>query len=86
MAIFFFTFGLQNLICYYGGQFVRCVPLTWSQNGYCLAMGMGCLLWRIIVVKVLKVEWFECLVSKPVKKVEPPTLAEKMGASLRKLT
>ena len=52
------TFAVQYVIVQYGGRYMRAVPLTWEQNGYCAAIGSFGLLWGIIL-KCIPSRWFE---------------------------
>ena len=45
----------------FGGQAVRTVPLTWGQNGVCLAIGSFSLVWGVIIKLLLPPSWFASL-------------------------
>jgi Ca2+ transporting ATPase len=57
LIITFGTFALQIIIVYFGGKFLRVVPLSIGQNLFALGMGFFMLPWTLIVKKIPS-RWF----------------------------
>lgn len=58
LAITAFTFCLQILLVQFGGFAVRCYPLNWTQTGICLAIGLGGLVWSVMIKLVVRPNYF----------------------------
>jgi len=58
IAILIVTFAVQMLIVQYGGRYMRAVPLTWEQNGYCALIGAISLIVGLLL-KLVPARWFE---------------------------
>jgi hypothetical protein len=43
------TIVVQLVLVQFGGIAVRCKALTWEQQGYCLVIGVGSLIWCFLL-------------------------------------
>lgn len=43
----------------FGGIALRCYPLTWAQNGICLAIGAGGIIWGLLIKLIIRPDAFE---------------------------
>lgn len=59
LAIIAVTFVVQMLLVQFGGIAVRCYPMTWSQQGICLAIGVGGLVWGTLIKVFIHPSYFE---------------------------
>ena len=57
LGILILTFAIQIVIVQYGGRYMRTVPITWEQNGYCAAIGAFSLVWGLFL-KFIPSRWF----------------------------
>ena len=66
LVIMILTIGIQIALVQYGGQPIRCVPLTYEQHGLCMAMGFISLPWAVVVKLLLPAKWFTVFQMKEV--------------------
>ena len=45
------------MIVQYGDRYMRSVPLSWEENGYCAALGATSLIWGLLL-KFVPARWF----------------------------
>lgn len=77
------TFVVQCLMVEFAGRFATVVPLTYEQNGICLAIGAGSLIWGLVIKLIMPPKMFKCLAISQ----KPMTEEEERGSfvsSMRK--
>ena len=52
---------MQIVLVTYGGQALRCAPLTWEQHLICIGIGAFSLVNGVIVKLLLPARWFDRL-------------------------
>ena len=82
IAILIVTFAVQMLIVQYGGRYMRAVPLTWAQNGWCALIGAISLIVGLLL-KFVPARWFEWIRLEE-KEMSPEEEQASMMATLRK--
>ena len=60
IGITLFTIGMQIVLVQFGGQTVKCSPLTVQQFGISAAFGAGEVVWGFII-KLMPLGMFQCL-------------------------
>jgi magnesium-transporting ATPase (P-type) len=88
LAVTIFTFVIQMVMVEVGGKVVKTAPLEMYQNGICLCIGAGELIWGVFI-KFLPVRFFQCFnfEERPMTKeeTEASTLGKfKSGSSALK--
>ena len=61
LFVIIFTIIIQIVLVQYGGQAVRCAPLTWQYHLICIAIGSVSLINGVLIKLVLPASWFEFL-------------------------
>ena len=71
LFVIIITIVVQIVIIEVGDMATKCVPLTFYENLFCVAVGATSLLWGF-VLKFLPVGWFQCvsLDDKPMEAEE----------------
>lgn len=82
LVITFTTIVVQIILVEIGGSAMRCTPLTWSQTGVCVAIGVGSLVSGFIV-KFIPARWFDRLNFKE-EKMSDEEEAEAFTSKFRK--
>ena len=52
------TFAIQWFIVEHGGKALRCMPLSFEENAWCLGIGAFSLIWGVIIKVILPSSWF----------------------------
>jgi hypothetical protein len=68
------------LLVQFGGIALRCLPLTWGQQGICIGIGAMGLVWSLLIKMVVHPEHFE-----EIKIQEDPITEEEAKTSVMML-
>lgn len=77
LGIIVFTFVVQILLVQYGGIAVRCYPISWAQQGFCLGVAAFGLVWGILIKILVPDRYFHEL-----KVDEEPVTEEEAKSSV----
>jgi len=83
------TFAVQYAMVEFAGRFATVVPLTLRENGICLAIGSGSLIWGLIIKLIMPPKMFRCLTisEKPMTdEEEKVSFVTSMRRSMRQST